>query len=220
MFKRTNDRPDRLQQNRAAQAQKRQQREQEPSTLQKLGHATHRIYTGIVYVGIPLAVLIAGGTLFLDSYLDENDPRRPANATARFFGDVSAGIENRVRAVTTYWTVKEAEAVEQINRQTTALETELEVRADEVRSRIDQADTQLSATLPKTYFNELACLYVDVNRGGYGGPCAAAENTRARVMNERTRLIGDIKVLYDDDELRDMIGLPKDWEADILGDRS
>lgn len=54
---------------------------------------------------------------------------------------------------------------------------------------------------------EVACAH----NGRIAGHCPETRAMRQAVMAERDALIGEVKILYDDEQLMGMIGLPADF---------
>ena len=108
------------------------------------GNAWRGILAGVASLtkpGVALLAVAAGAILIGEATLSADSPFRPANMYAAFVGDSRAGVEDRMRKVDTEWTLIERQGIAAIERETFAVQKDIEARAHDVERRIAAVDT-------------------------------------------------------------------------------
>ena len=171
--------------------------------------AIHALRT-TTWIGISVAAMGTVAVIVAEASLPPDHRLRPANLFAGLHGDYEAGVLDRVQAVAVKWGVLEQEALARIQRKTETTSRELEVRVLDFQARVGAADEYQNPSWVMNYTLVGTCSILTVTRGA-DPSCQQAKDFRRDLMNERTELIGEVKLLYSDAELMADIGLAKDF---------
>lgn len=155
---------------------------------------------GVIIAGCVLAYVVVGEVVF------PSDARlRPANLIGGFVSDV----DDHMRGTATKWAVKEHGAMQAIDRETEAVREEIMARSRAIDSKIKAVDQHQIPGILSGFVKEFGCA---LGEGASGGAaCVASAQHRRNMIDERQDLIGEVKILYTDEEVLARIGLPEDF---------